>query len=140
MVERYLDVFDEVRSRGLHVLAPFVEGVFDDRWLGPVVTAVAGASNLQLLWDFEIHLPDWHPHPAATVQSDLDGRRMRTLRLERGQTRHLRIDVPLAGGEVRLDVSPSFIPRANGDFRELTVQLVRCQLRESKSGEVIHEV
>jgi glycosyltransferase involved in cell wall biosynthesis/SAM-dependent methyltransferase len=140
MVERYLGVFDEVRSRGVHVLTPSVEGVFGDRWLGRIVTAVAGASHRQRVWDFEIHIPDWHPHPTATVVYDLDGRKRRKLHLKRGQTRHLQIDVPPAGGEVRLDVSPSFIPRANGDFRELTVQLVRCQLRESKSGEVVYEV
>ncbi len=57
-----------------------------------------------------------------------------------GQTRRLQVNVPPAGGQVRLEVAPFFVPNANGDHRELTVQLVRCQLRESGSGTVIHEV
>jgi hypothetical protein len=140
MVDRYLDVIDEVRLGGGRKPAVSVEGVFGDRWLGPVVTALAGASRPARVWDFEMNLPDWHPHAAATVRADLDGREVRTLRIARGQTSHLVVDVPSSGGQVRLRVSPSFVPQANGDRRELTVQLVRGQLRESKTGEVLHEV
>jgi glycosyltransferase involved in cell wall biosynthesis/SAM-dependent methyltransferase len=140
MVDRYLDVLDEVLGGGGHAPAASVEGVFGDRWLGPVVTALAGASPRGRVWDFEMSLPDWYPHAAATVRADLDGRKVGTLQFARGQTRRLQVNVPPAGGQVRLEVAPSFVPNANGDHRELTVQLVRCQLRESGTGTVIHEV
>ena len=140
MVDRYLDVLDEVLAGGGHVPAASVEGVFSDRWLGPVVTALAGASPRGRVWDFEMNLPDWHPHAEATVRADLDGRSVGMLQLARGQTRGLRVSVPPGGGQVRLEVAPSFVPNANGDHRELTLQLVRCQLRESGTGTVIHEV
>jgi hypothetical protein len=65
---------------------------------------------------------------------------VRTLQSARGQTRHLQVAVPAAGGQVRLEVAPSFVPDANGDHRELTMRLVRCQLRESETGEIVHEV
>jgi hypothetical protein len=74
------------------------------------------------------------------VRADLGGRKVGSLLLVRGQTSRLQVKVPPAGGHVRLTISPSFVPKANGDHRELTVQLVRCQLRESKSGEIVHEV
>jgi glycosyltransferase involved in cell wall biosynthesis/SAM-dependent methyltransferase len=140
MVDRYLDVLDEVLRGGGHAPEASVAGVFDDRWLGPVVTALAGVSSHGRVWDFEMSLPDWHPHAAATVRADLDGRHVGILRFARGQTRRLQVTVPPAGGQVRLEVAPSFVPNANGDHRELTLQLVRCQLRESGTGTVIHEV
>jgi len=140
MTERYLNVLDEVCSRGVQERMPLVEGVFDDRWIGPVVTVLAGPSQHKRIWDFEIHFPDSLPHSKASVRADFEGRKVRTLRLGRGETSHLQIDVPPAGGWVRLDVTPSFVPRTNGDFRELTVQLVRGQLRESRTSEVVFEV
>jgi len=140
MVNRYLDVLDEVLSGGGHSLAASVEGVFNDRWVGPVVTAEAGASPGGRVWDFEMHLPSELPHPSATVRADLNGRKVQKLTLQRGQTSRLQVNVPPAGGHLRLEVTPSFVPQAHGDHRELTVQLVRCQLRESKTGEIVHEV
>ena len=120
--------------------AASVEGVFGDRWLGPVLTAYAGASSSGRTWTFEMHHPKWHPHSAESVRADLGGRMVGSLRLMRGQTSHLQVNVPPAGGHVRLTITPSFVPQTNGDHRELTVQLVRCQLRESKGGEIVHEV
>jgi glycosyltransferase involved in cell wall biosynthesis len=139
MVDRYLDVLDEVLSGGGHVPPASVEGVFADRWLGPVLTAHSGASAHGRVWDFEMNLPGWCSHSAANIRADLDGRRAATLRLARGQTGRLKVNVPPSGGYVRLDLTPSFVPQANGDQRELTVQLIRVQLRESRSGEIVYE-
>jgi glycosyltransferase involved in cell wall biosynthesis len=140
MVDRYLDVLDEGLGGAGYAPAASVEGIFGDRWLGPVVTAMAGSSPHGRIWDLEMSLPDWYPHPTVTLRADLDGRKVRTLQFARGQTRHLQVAVPAAGGQVRLEVAPSFVPDANGDHRELTMRLVRCQLRESETGEIVHEV
>jgi glycosyltransferase involved in cell wall biosynthesis len=140
MVDRYLDVLDEVLAGGGYSLPASVEGVFSDRWVGPVFTAEAGTSSGGRVWELEMHLPNWLPHPTATVRADLNGRKVQKLKLLSGQSSRLKINVPPAGGHLRLEVTPSFVPHAHGDHRELTLQLVRCQLRDVKTGEIVHEV
>ena len=140
MVDRYLEVLDEALAGKGHAPAPSLEGMFEDRWLGPIVTAQAGPSPDERTWEFDMTLPDWLPHPRATVRADVNGRRVGALQLVRGKTGHLQVRVPKSGGHVRLEVTPSFVPQVNGDHRELTVQLVRGQLLESATGNVVHEV
>ena len=74
MVNRYLDVLDTVLRRRAE-LAPFVEGVFDDRWMGPVVTAVSGASGSGRVWHFEMCLPDSNPSPPRRFKATWMGGR-----------------------------------------------------------------
>ena len=107
--------------------------------MGPVVTAVSGASGSAGVWHFEMSLPDSHPSPAATVQGDVEGRKVPSLRLNeaRAATSASMCRRPVDGSA---QVAPTFVPGANGDDRELTLQLIRCQLRQAKTGKIVLEV
>jgi hypothetical protein len=85
-------------------------------------------------------MPDWHPHRILTMQIDINGKRIKEERLQRGSTQAIRVPVPQARAQMRVHVAPSFVPEANGDTRELTVLLRRGRLVERDSGAVIYEV
>jgi glycosyltransferase involved in cell wall biosynthesis/2-polyprenyl-3-methyl-5-hydroxy-6-metoxy-1,4-benzoquinol methylase len=140
MIESYLDTFDRVLARGGSTQAPRVDGVFGDRWLAPIVLVTTGAASQPRVWDFELNMPEWHPHRAATVRVDLNGRTIRRVRVRRGGSQSVKVPVPRAPAQMRLHVRPSFVPEANGDQRELTLLLTRGCLRDQDSGTVIYEV
>ncbi len=140
MIDRYLDTFDEALARGGQTQTARVDGVFGDGWLGPMVLVTTGPSSQQRAWDFELNMPDWHPHRTSVVRFDMNGKTIRQVRVRRGATQMVRVPVPRARAQMRVHVSPSFVPDVNGDQRELTVMLTRGQLVERESGTVIYEV
>jgi glycosyltransferase involved in cell wall biosynthesis/2-polyprenyl-3-methyl-5-hydroxy-6-metoxy-1,4-benzoquinol methylase len=140
MIDRYLDTFDEALARGGETQTARVDGVFGDGWLGPMVLVTTGASPQPRAWDFELNMPDWHPHRVSTVRFDVNGKTIRQVRVRRGGSQAVRVPVPRSRAPMRLQVTPSFVPDVNGDRRELTVLLTRGQLVERESGTVIYEV
>jgi glycosyltransferase involved in cell wall biosynthesis/2-polyprenyl-3-methyl-5-hydroxy-6-metoxy-1,4-benzoquinol methylase len=140
MIARYLDTLDEALARGGQTQTARVDGVFGDRWLGPMVLVTTGASPQPRAWDFELNMPDWHPHRASTVRFDVNGKTIKQVRVRRGGSQAVRVPVPQSRAQMRVHVSPSFVPDVNGDRRELTVMLTRGQLVERESGTVIYEV
>jgi len=140
MITRYLDTFDEALTRGGETQTARVDGVFGDGWLGPMVLVTTGASPQQRAWDFELNMPDWHPHRVSTVRFDVNGKTIRQVRIRRGGSQAVRVPVPRSRAQMRVHVTPSFVPDVNGDRRELTVMLTRGKLVERESGTVIYEV
>jgi len=135
MIEQYLSVIDDtLTQRGSPITR--VHGVFADRWVGPEITALTGPSTGIRSWQFEIHVPEHHPHRDVTVRVEVQGGGSSTERVARGETRTLTARAPAKGGAVWVRSSPSFMPP--DDPRELAVQLVSGRLREG-SGEILYE-
>jgi glycosyltransferase involved in cell wall biosynthesis/2-polyprenyl-3-methyl-5-hydroxy-6-metoxy-1,4-benzoquinol methylase len=140
MIESYLDTLDRALARGGQTQTARVDGVFGDRWLAPMVLVTTGAAAQARVWDFELTMPEWHPHRTATVRFDLNGKTIQRVRVRRGGSQSVRVPVPRAPARMRVHVTPSFVPEANGDQRELTLLLTRGCLLEPDSGMVIYEI
>ncbi|MGA7991128.1 MAG: O-antigen ligase family protein, partial [Thermoanaerobaculia bacterium] len=92
-------------------------------WAGPV--AYRGLRRGETAAFFRVQ--NARPDGATVVVSvDLDGRPAERLELTAGETRDVRVDVPPGGTVVRLEASPTFVPRelsGGTDARRLGVRI-----------------
>jgi glycosyltransferase involved in cell wall biosynthesis/2-polyprenyl-3-methyl-5-hydroxy-6-metoxy-1,4-benzoquinol methylase len=134
MAARYLQVFHEAINESPDSPA-VMSGVFDDGWVGERVTVAFGENSDPRDLVLNLTIPEWAPLAAVRILVGIDGQRLDSYSIRRGEAAVISRSLPRRRGVVQLLCSPAFQPNACGMGEDSRALSCRCQSAEIVSSQ-----